>query len=169
MRTRLWLTLFLCLTIAAATQAQSTDGKGSGLTSAQIVKIRKLGKVVVPTYIPPHFKVTGVSAEPGDYDITYSGPNGATLDIEMATDGIGDVVLDAKDEKAKVVLSTKTVTNPVFGKHSMDVLTTKKEHQFGVDWVDLGAHAKPKFLCISGVQMMPNEGAKVWRGLRYLK
>ncbi len=169
MRTPLCLTLLLCLTIAATTEAQTTDGKGALLTSAQIAKLRTAGKVVLPTYVPPHFRFTSLNAERGEYDISYTGPNGASLMVQMASEGIGDVILDAKDENAKVVLSTKSVTSPIFGRHSMDVLTTKKEHQFGVDWIDLGKNAKPKFLSISGIQMMPEEGAKVWRGLRYLK
>jgi hypothetical protein len=142
---------------------------GPGLTKAQIRKLRTAGKVVVPSYIPDHFKVSEFDATPGDYTITYTGPNGATFAIEMASEGIGDVDLDTKDPNDTPTITHKLINNSTFGKHSMDVLTSKKERQFAVEWVDLGSKAKPRFLSITGQQMMSDEGAKIWHGLQYLK
>jgi hypothetical protein len=50
----------------------------------------------------------------------------------------------------------------------MEVFTAKGDKEFGVDWIDLGVKAKPRFLCISGMNLSADVGAKVWKGLRYL-
>ncbi len=156
---------FLTSLLAAASFGQNI----SGLTDKQVAKLRQLGKPVVPSYLPPHFKLSTVSVETGDYTLEYKGPNGATLQVQMASEGIGDIDLDTRLDNETPVLGHLTVVSPVFGKQTMDTLRTKREKQFDVNWVDLGAKAKPKFLSIIGFQLSPQEGAKVWKGLIYLK
>ena len=151
---------FLALTLAVAQPAP-------GLTKTQLAKLAKVGRVVVPSYVPARFRLSKFSAEKGEYDLEYAGPKGAAFMVEMASEGIGDVILDDPSNDAKD--TTVKVRSKTFGTRDMEVLVSSRNRQFGVDWVDLGKNAKPKFLCISGAHMSAAEGAKIWAGLRYLK
>ena len=141
----------------------------SGLTHSQLAKLRKVGHVVIPTYIPPHFRVTKVTTDKGEYDIEYAGPHGAELTVQMASEGLGDIPIGVEADEKTLKSTTLKVHNPVFGTQSMDVATAKNAHEFAVNWVDLGEKANPRDLSIIGRNMSAAVGAKIWQGLRFLR
>ncbi|HEY3782336.1 MAG TPA: hypothetical protein VGL56_14735 [Fimbriimonadaceae bacterium] len=141
----------------------------SQLTKAQMAKMKKLGRVVVPTYIPAGFKLKKVTFDPGEYDLEYTGPRGADLLVQMASDGIGDISLGNNADPKTLKETTRKVTNPVLGTQEMQVDIAKDDREFAVNWIDLGDKAKPRFLSIIGSSMNADLGAKVWKGLRFLK
>jgi hypothetical protein len=140
----------------------------SQLSKVQLTKLRKIGKVAIPTYIPPRFKLTSVKTDAGEYELDYKGPHGADLLIQMASEGIGDIPLGVNADEKTLKETTRKVTNPTFGTRDMQVDIAKDDREFAVNWIDLGEKAKPKFLSIIGYSMNAELGAKVWKGLRYL-
>jgi hypothetical protein len=114
----------------------------SQLTPSQLAKIKKLGRVVIPSYIPPGFKLKSVTTDVGE-TLEYKGPHGADLLIQMASDGIGDIPLGVNAEKT-LKETTRKVHNPVFGNRDMDVATAKGDREFAVNWVDLRAESQAR-------------------------
>jgi hypothetical protein len=151
-----------------ALTAASVLASPSGLTADQIASLKKAGKVVIPTYIPPDFKVVLCSAFAGSYTIEYRGPDHAELTIEMASEGIGDIVLGGDADKKTLKAFKSKVTNPTFGKRDLYIATAKGYLAFATSWVDLGKKAKPRFFCIIGRQMPVEYGDKIFHGIKYL-
>ncbi|HEY3782337.1 MAG TPA: hypothetical protein VGL56_14740 [Fimbriimonadaceae bacterium] len=158
-----------CTTLLASLIAACALASPSGLTPTQIASLKKAGKVVIPTFIPEGFKVVLCSAFPGSYTIQYRGPEpGVELTIEMASQGIGDIVLGGDADKKTLKASKGKVSNVTFGKRDLYVATAKNYMAFSTSWVDLGKKAKPRFFCIIGHQIDPIIGAKIYQGLKYL-
>jgi hypothetical protein len=155
-------------TAIAVLVSASAFGSPSGLTADQIATLKKAGKVVIPTYIPPDFKVVLCSAYAGSYTIEYRGPGHAELTIEMASEGIGDIVLGGDADKKTLMAAKGKVSNGTFGKRDLFVATAKDYIAFATSWVDLGKKAKPRFFCIIGHQMSADAGAKIFRAIKYL-
>ena len=128
-----------------------------------------MGKtVLLPTYIPSGYKVAELAVEPGSYSIDYKNSHGGDLLVQMASEGIGDIILDTgTSEEGKS--SSRTIKSAILPSAGMDVLTSKGRVQFAVQWVDLGASAKPQLLSMIGDHLSANVGVKVWKSLRFLK
>jgi hypothetical protein len=123
---------------------------------------------LVPTYIPSGYRVSQVTAEPGSYSIDYKNSSNGDLIVQMASDGIGDVILDTgTSDEGKT--SSRTVKSPVLPTADMQILTSKGRVQFAIGWLDLGDAAKPRFASIIGDHISAAVGVKIWQGLRYLK
>lgn len=82
----------------AAQKSAYTDGKAAGLSSDQIVELKKLNAAIgVPTYVPAGFKLNALNIEEPPapkiigFTLVYRNPAGKSFTIQSVNDGVGDV------------------------------------------------------------------------------
>src|SRR5205814_1622368 len=120
------------------------------LSSKQATKIKKLGKPVVPGFVPTGFKLSDFSYEPGNgnelgsYSLKYRNKKGAFFLVQMASDGIGDIFFDTSGGDTLEPTKTEEVKLAPFGTGLLEFLDKGAEHQFHLQWVDLGDKARPR-------------------------
>ena len=126
---------------------------------------------VVPSKIPKGFKLKTFTLEKGATPIetylslTYTKGKGDFI-LQMASDGIGDVILDAEDDPNAPIKGFWADTK-LFGRVRVDTLRTPKTNQFGLNWQEL--KGTPKFLSAVGSWVDEKSIKTFLSGLHYLK
>lgn len=140
------------------------------ITSKYIAQAKKLNLVtVVPTYVPAGFKLKVAVASVyekkyGDTHITFM--NGKSeLTIQMASEGIGDPILDDEDEPSKIL----NINSPVLGTVEMQFGKPKAMRPFLCTWYMTSMHLNPVFVMVMGQGVSEPEIVKFVQGLRFLK
>lgn len=140
------------------------------ITSKYIAQVKKLKLVtVVPTYVPAGFKLKAAVASVyekkyGDTHITFM--NGKSeLTIQMASEGIGDPILDDGDEPSKIL----NINSPVMGTVQMQFGNSKTMRPFLCTWYMTSMHLNPVFVMVMGQGVSEPEIVKFVQGLRFLK
>ena len=167
------VSLLLLSSLAFGQASKTTNGVAAGLSKAQVKKLRAVKKhrFIVPSRVPAGFKLTEFKLENRegiqDFSVTYTKGKADVL-IQMTSEGIGDVILDA-DDAGDAPYTGFDFKNPVFGRHHIDTLRTKTANQSGMNWVDLGEKALPRFVSMIGTGLSDKELRVFAEGLRFLK
>lgn len=177
----LFFLLFALSVLAGEAASQHQQATARRLTTGGLspndVRTLKAAKLhcIVPTYLPAGMRFSrfefepATRAEPASYTFHYTGKGRAHLAVQMASEGIGSVLLQSDNDDVKEPSSLRTVRNAVLGKIEIQFLDLPKDHHFGVEWIDLGEHKSPRFLCVTGRHIASSEAVKIVKGLRFLK
>jgi hypothetical protein len=162
--------------ISTLLAAASLASGQTQLTAKQRKQLLGLGpNVVVAGYLPSGYHIAKVRFDPGDanaagaYEIDYAGPSGASFVVQMASDGIGDLILQAQNGDEATPTATKTIRTTLFPEGNLEFLDKGKDHRFVMQWVDFGEKSKPRFLSAMGDHLSMAVSLRLVQGLRRLR
>lgn len=165
----------LLLLVASVAFAQNTNGRASGLNSAQLMKLRatKL-RYLVPTKLPSGFKVVSLELEPHNdpvmvhMSITYK-KGSQQITIQQSSEGLGDLIFDQDPDKGKPqgILPWKSPVLPMTW--PIEYQTEKGKMHWHVQWIELPGTKYPRHLSAIGYGVDPKVGKAFLEGLRWLK
>lgn len=169
------LASLLALTTFGATQ--TTNGKASGMSTAQIAKVKKTKfRVLVPTFVPAGFRLQtcGIEEEKDPLSAMWSATyrnakTGGKFVIQMASDGLGDPMFDLPNGDVVDPTGYTTVQNPILGKVAVGYYQKGKIRIANCTWYETKSKSYPKYAMIMCDGMALTDVKRVLAGLRWLK
>jgi hypothetical protein len=167
---------YLRLMHARGAVTQQKNMNVTGELSADQIKWLKAEKLrcVVPTYIPAGMHLWKFALgprgadQPATVELTYRGVGKAEFTVQMASDGIGDLILQSDDDEIHEATRLKRIRNRDIGDVELEFLPFRGEDHFGFNWVPLGK-TYPLFALVVGDHIGFTEAVKIVRGVRFLK
>jgi hypothetical protein len=165
----------LLLLVASVAFAQTTSGKTSGLSNAQLKRLRatKL-RYLVPTKVPRGFKVARFELEPHKdpimvhFSITYK-KGSSRIIIQMSSEGLGDLFFDEDADKGKPH-GTLTWRSSLFKEDwTIEYQTEQAQRHWHIQWIELPGKHFPRHLSAIGYGCEPWVGKQMLESLRWLR
>jgi hypothetical protein len=172
--------VLICSLLLAATAFASvptTNGKGSGLSAAQLSQARKSGlTVALPTYVPKGFTLQSMEIvknkqpELRDFSLTYKrGKSKDYILIQMASDGLGDPIMQDENDESVEPQGYVKAKSPLLGEVAIDYYKKKPFKRFQCTWYEMPGKSWPRYVMVVGEGLDASEGRKIIESLRVLK